>query len=226
MAWLPSDDAWIQELADCLLDGEILVLRGLPRSGKTSVCEALVDLIGDSALMVRGRAFTEQAQVERQGDLDRDLKARVADFGHAQLLFDDYGSAIRRSRGGALHSALYRMLVDGEHARDVGALLTSRLADDLDLRFAGSPLLSRARSVRAPLLGVDDAEAIGMGLEDARRLVGSATVLARRLGSDADPVKTYEVVEYLKADRMPSRCSPGRGASRMRTPSVSMLSLR
>ena len=67
MAWLPSDDAWIQELADCLLDGEILVLRGLPRSGKTSVCEALVDLIGDSARMVRGRAFTEQALRTQDG---------------------------------------------------------------------------------------------------------------------------------------------------------------
>lgn len=138
--------------------------------------------------------------MEQQKELDRDLETRVTAFGHAQLLFDDYGSAIRRSKGGALHSSLYRMLVDGKHARDVGALLTSRLGDDLDLRFAGSPLLSRARVVRAPLLGIEDADAVGMSLEQVRLLVGSGTALARRLGSASDEARAYEVVEYLKVD--------------------------
>ncbi|MBI3224366.1 MAG: hypothetical protein HYZ39_04825 [Mycolicibacterium cosmeticum] len=200
MPLVPSDEAWVENIANWLLDGRILVLRGLPRAGKSTLCSALETLLGASAISVRGREFSESTQSGLRRDIDSKLDALIEVHNCAQLLFDDYGHAIRRSQGGALHSTLYRLLVDGDNARDIGALLTTRYLDNIDIRFAGSPLLSRAQMIQLPMLDERDAAALGMPLDQLRAVVGSSTTLARRLGPQDAQVRTYELAEYLAVD--------------------------
>lgn len=200
MTWLPSDREWIEDVAGLVFDGAILLTRGLPRSGKTSLAKAVADELGESAIFVSGRDFDEKSQVARREELRRTVVDTVARCGVAQVVFDDYGRAIRRSGGGALHSMLYGLLVDGPVAQDVGALLTSRFGDDLTLRFSGSPLLSRARTISQPVLQEKDAESLGLSWGDLIRLIGTATSLARRLDAASSSTRAYQVVEYLKAD--------------------------
>lgn len=201
MSLLPSDEVWLERVANQLLDGEILLLRGLPRSGKSTICSWLAELLGPSSYMVKGREITEGGQLQYREQLDVNLAELIDQHGAAQLLFDDYGQAVRRSQGGALHSLLFRLLVDGENARDTGALLTCRFREDLSVTFSGSPLLSRTRSVTAPLLGEADARALDAALDELQQSLGCSTSLARRLGSPEHPVRTYEIVEYLANDK-------------------------
>ncbi|WP_432887962.1 hypothetical protein ACQPYH_06380 [Kribbella sp. CA-245084] len=133
--------------------------------------------------------------------LDGDVAAAVAEEGFAQLVFDDYGHAIRRSQGGALHSMLYRLLVDSQDARDIGALLIARSGDMLDLNFAGSPLLSRAEMVSLPSLSEEDALAVGVPFGDLRRQAGDSTWLARRFLARSAHEARLSVVEHLNNDR-------------------------
>lgn len=179
--WLPSERRWIEQLTERVLDGEILLVRALPRWGITAVCGKLADSFGASAVHVDGRSATEEAQKSFREDLDSNVSTAIERNGTAQVLFDNYGRAIRRSQGGHLHSALYRMLVDSPSARDTGALLTARPNDSLDLNFAGSPLMSRARAVLLPTIERDDAEAIGVDLRELKVLCGESTWLARRM---------------------------------------------
>ena len=200
MQLVPSDKAWIEDVAGRLLDGSILLLRGLPRSGKTMLSAAVEELLGPSALMVKGKDFTESSQRDARANLSSNVAGLIEAHHCAQLLFDDYGHAIRRSQGGALHSGLYQLLVDGENARDTGALLTCRYLDNVDARFAGSPLLSRAEIIQPPILADRDAKALGIPLGRLRMSAGHTTSLARRLGPEGSVVRTLGVVEYLVVD--------------------------
>jgi hypothetical protein len=192
---------WIGRTAERLLDGELLLLRTLPRGGKSALCEATAAELGPSAYLLSGARFTEADQRELREELERQIVGRVRDYGCAQLIFDDYGKAIRRSQGGQLHSLLYGLLVDGHIARDVGALLTSRFSDDLDLRYAGSPLLSRAEILQPPETTDADAAELGVGTATLHELAGRSTAFARRMVADDGRLEsTYGLVEYLNAD--------------------------
>lgn len=200
MVRLPSEVKWVEKVADDLLDGVIVLTRGLPRTGKTELAKAVVALLGESAILVSGKQFSEETQAAQRENLKAQVEQTVSTFGAAQVVFDDYGSAIKRSQGGVLHSMLYGLLIDGPLASDIGVLLTSRFEDDLSLRFAGSPLLSRARTVPQPMLHDEDAAILGLTLSDLVHVAGSTTSLARRLGDVTSQVRTYEILEYLKAD--------------------------
>ncbi|GAB92743.1 hypothetical protein GORHZ_191_00020 [Gordonia rhizosphera NBRC 16068] len=199
-SWLPSESEWIDHVASEMLDGRKYLVRGLPRWGLSTVCESLVDIFGDSAQLVRGRDFTESNQSELRERVDESVTAAVEKHGIAQLVFDDYGHALRRSQGGALHSTLYRLLVDGRSARDIGAFFVARTADPLDPHFSGSPLLSRVESKALPRLHDDDCAAVGQSSIRLRALAGDSTWLARRfLGKSADEAE-LDTVERLAHD--------------------------
>lgn len=199
--WLPSEERWIEEIADRVLVGEILLVRSLPRWGLTAVCAAVESRLGSSAVAVAGRSMIESVQQATREALDGGVTAKVDAVGYAQLIFDDYGRAIRHSQGGTLHSMLYRLLVDSSQARDTGALLIARSGDMLDLSFAGSPLLSRAETVPLPLLATEDASVLSMSLSELHRLVGESTWLARRFLGRTKREGRISVVEHLNADR-------------------------
>lgn len=199
--WLPSERQWISEIADRVLTGEILLVRSLPRWGLTAACAAVGSQLGSSIVAVAGRSISETKQQITRETLDGRVTAKVEADGYAQLIFDDYGHAIRRSQGGALHSMLFRLLVDSSQARDTGALLVARAGDMLDLSFAGSPLLSRAETIPLPLLTSDDAGVLNIDLNQLRSLVGESTWLARRFLGRTMREGRVSVVEHLNADR-------------------------
>ncbi|WGT47984.1 hypothetical protein [Tessaracoccus lacteus] len=199
--WLPSEQSWIDQLTDRVFEGEIVLLRALPRWGLSSVCASVAEALGDSAVVVEGRAISEANQKAARERIDEDVSAATEHAGCAQLIFDDYGRAIRRSQGGTLHSMLYRLLVDSEAARDTGALLVARSGDMLDLRFSGSPLISRARSVVLPVLGPEDAAALSIDLASLRRMSGESTWLARQFLGVSTRQGQVGAVEHLNNDR-------------------------
>lgn len=197
---LPSDLEWISVVVDRLIDGEVLLVRGLPRTGKSVLCSAIAHQLGESAVLLEGGRYAEDHQAELRAQLENQIASKVSAHGCAQLIFDDYGKAIRRSQGGALHSFLYRVLIDGKHARDIGALLTSRFSDDLHLGFSGSPLLSRAQTITQPRLADADAAELGVSLPQLRSLVGNSTALAARIQKQSAGSAIYALVEHLKAN--------------------------
>lgn len=199
--WLPSEHEWLNGITERVFSGEIVLIRSLPRWGLSTVCGTIVNGLGDTAVVVEGRSVSESSQKSWRASLDADVTTMIASKGFAQLIFDDYGHAIRRSQGGALHSMLYRLLVDSDNARDTGALLIARAGDMLDLNFAGSPLLSRAETVALPTLEEADADALGLDLNDLRRQVGDSTWLARRFMNRAPHQARVSVVEHLNNDR-------------------------
>ena len=199
--WLPSDTRWIERVLDLLIDGEIVLVRGLPRTGKSTLCETIAHELGDTACSVFGARVDEANQGTMRERIGTEVAARIEANGCAQLVFDDYGKAIRRSQGGQLHSFLYGLLVDGPFARDTGVLLTSRHGDDLDLRFSGSPLLSRAQVLSLPETDIEDAAELGLELATLRALAGSSTAFARRMLGQEASTQTFALVEYLRVDR-------------------------
>jgi hypothetical protein len=199
--WLPSERRWLKGLAERVLSGEILLVRSLPRWGLSTLCSSVAQELGDSAVLVEGRFITEATQKSKRAAIDDDVRATVARESCAQLIFDDYGRAIRRSQGGKLHSMLYRLLVDSEPARDTGALLIARAGDVLDVNFAGSPLLSRSESMPLPRLDEEDASAVGLELGELRRQVGESTWLARRYRAASPHQARLSVIEHLNNDR-------------------------
>ena len=142
------------------------------------LAKALVGELGGSALYFDGAAVNEGNQSRGTRTVRAEIEARLDEHHCAQLVFDSYGSAVRRARGGVLHSQLYGQLVDGSRSRDIGALFTSRYADALDLKVSGSPLLGRADFIELPMLGEEDAAALGLVISEARAYYGDATSLA------------------------------------------------
>lgn len=199
--WLPSERVWLERLAERVLSGDIVLVRSIPRWGLTAACRTLMEQFGESAVFVGGRAITEMNQKAARERIDADIAAAVDKAGYAQLIFDDYGRAIRRSQGGTLHSMLYRLLIDCEAARDTGALLIARSGDMLDLNFSGSPLISRAETVVLPELTSDDARALGTELESLQRAAGESTWLARRFMHVTTRQGRVSAVEHLNSDR-------------------------
>lgn len=169
------------------MDGERLLVRGLPRCGKTLLSKAVADYLGETAFYVDGGTMTEENQAEQHDRIHDGVATRVKRHNCAQLVFDGYGHAIRKSRGGILHSRLYGQLVDGAHSRDIGAIFTSRYADALDSRVSGSPLLGRVTVIELPTLSEQDAARLGLSLKEARSFFGDSTALAR-LAWNAEPM--------------------------------------
>ncbi len=61
---LPAQRAWAEDVGLELLDGQIIVLRGLPGTGKSILADAVHHELGQETVIVRGRSFNEQNQYE------------------------------------------------------------------------------------------------------------------------------------------------------------------
>jgi hypothetical protein len=164
---LPSQRDWVERVCLELLDGQIIVLRGLPGTGKSVLADAVRRELGDQAFTVQGRSTNNDNQVEQLSQIRAELGSSIQAKGYAQLIIDDYPHALRWSGGAQLQRALLHLLVDGPGARDTGALLTGRWARSMHLRVRGSPLLARAQY--RPLPVINDADLITVGLDPAER---------------------------------------------------------
>lgn len=177
--WLPSENRWIDEIAERVLMGEIIVVRAVRKWGMSEFAKTLCHRLGDSAVLVRGLEFTESSQKDLRAKIAEDLERTVEKHRCAQLIFDDYGDALRRTQGGTLHSMLYGRLVDSDRAADIGAVLIAKFSDTIDLEFSGSPLVSRADVVALPILDEADSVEVGFDYSTIRARVGDGTWLAR-----------------------------------------------
>lgn len=60
--WLPTEHLWLESICEGLVEGEVLLVRGLPRWGLSTACQAVSEALGESAILLDGREVTEQNQ--------------------------------------------------------------------------------------------------------------------------------------------------------------------
>jgi len=186
---IPSITRWIEDVAERLLDGRRLVVQGAPGSGKTFLADAVCALLGDSAIRVEGRAFTEQNQVTVREGLMSKASEAVDRHGFGQIIFDDYHLALRRSQGRSLQNSLVSLLVDGEKSRDLGALLFSRFAGPIHIDGRGSPLISRCDFVTLPAWSNEDLAQTGFTSREVMDAVGDLAANLDRLAINSNWVE-------------------------------------
>ncbi|MFI8218326.1 AAA family ATPase [Streptomyces sp. NPDC085932] len=182
MRLLPTQRRWVDQVCGYLIDGETLIVRGVPGTGKTVLLEAVAREPGETSVCARGREFTDDNQQERTTALREGVRKALDRHGAAHLLFDDYPHALRNTHGLRLQRQLLRLLVDGEGALDVGALLTGRWGRSMHLVSTGSPLVARARVVALPVAEKADFEAMDcVGSPQAAEAVGGNTALLAKV---------------------------------------------
>lgn len=167
---------WVDDIAFQLLEGDRLLLRLPPRIGKTRLAEALRDSLDETAILIDGAAVTEVGQLQFRVELERRIRSTIEAHGSAQLIFDSFDRALHLSQGARLQTWLVSLIVDGDVARDIGALFTARCSTEIHRSGAGSPLMSRVRPIDPPERAIAD--------DDLSAWFGSSACLADRCGAD------------------------------------------
>ncbi len=204
-----SLDPWLQTLSGRLIDGEKLFLRSLPGLGKTFICEQLADILGPSAVVIRGRQVGAVAPIDTAQAIAHKIVATVESESCAQLLFDDYSRALRSAAGQQLQAVLHGLLINSEVADVVGALVVSRWGEKLNVPKAGSPLLSRLDYLAEPRWIPTDVPAGHAPESVEREIGGTAGMLALALGHDGryDPQRITSHLD-LHVDTILKACTP------------------
>lgn len=171
----PSVQEWVSLTSERVIQGDRLYTLAPPHFGATTLSQLISDYLGESAIYVDGSTFTEANQDDERDALIAMLQKTVNAHGLAQLVFDNYHSALKRTKGGRLQASLVALLVDGAQARDIGALFFARLIGPIHLDTRGSPLISRSLAWPLPRIHQDDLEA-GADLEECRRRWGHLAV--------------------------------------------------
>ena len=199
---LPNEEQWVDDQFSALLEGRRLVLQGLPRTGKSTLANGLAVRIGPTAVVVSGKDFTEQQQVEARERLLRDVRATVESHGMAQLIFDDFHIALGRSDGQRLQATLVSLLIDSRQSADIGALFLARWSGPIHLPGRGSPLITRCERVNLPASGqVDlDASYISVPLHQVAGEVGPFTAYLKMVSARGGSLDTSVLESHLDAD--------------------------
>jgi hypothetical protein len=172
---LPSFDAVTERLAEHLIYGQIVVLRGQPWSGRSSLLASVATQLED--LHVTRVTGSDNADTLRAAA--DDLETATSSGNSAAVLVDNFGQLLGCEHGIAFQNRLYALAVNGEQAPDAGVLLVARHNEPLT-RFAvgggGSPIAGAAQvNVNVPTLSRTElVEAlIGDGCDEqsAERLV-------------------------------------------------------
>lgn len=171
-------ESWVEDVAVRLLEGDRLLLRLAPRVGKTHLIGRLAAALGPTAIVVEGVDFTETGQSIQRAQLQAALSRALEAYGSAQVLFDGYDRALVRSQGARLQAWLTNQLVDGVHARDIGAIFTARCSTAVHREGAGSPLMSRVTPILPPTL-----DSVTSNSESGSSWFGDAAVITDRISS-------------------------------------------
>ncbi len=143
--------ALAEDIALRCLDGEVVALRGLPRSGRTTVVKLVLDHLEGTCLLVDGRNVRNVGVPGVMDTIDRHIAAAIPREGSAQIIIDDFGHAMRHDIGYQFQAGLRARIVDRSDEARVGALLVARLGDPLRFRRQrGSPLTAVARFLFPP----------------------------------------------------------------------------
>ena len=169
---------WVDDTAYKLIGGQRLLLRLSPRVGKSHLARQLEAVLGGSAVLVQGASFTEASQASQRQQIETRLRDAIDVHGSVQLIFDSYDIAVAKSQGARLQTWLNSRLIDGEYARDIGALFTARCSTEIQRRGAGSPLMSRVTPIYPPIL---ESEEAGLDeLASMREWFGESALLAEQ----------------------------------------------
>lgn len=120
-------DDFAEILALDVLDSRVVALRGLPRSGRTSVLQRVDAACGASSVFVRGRRVTESNHRSEATRIEAELARLTESQGTAQLIIDDFGIIMRSTFGHSFQAAIRSVVVDGDAAHAIGCLVSSSL---------------------------------------------------------------------------------------------------
>lgn len=221
----PSAKDWIDARVLDLWEGRRLLVRALPRSGKSWFAERILAGLGETGILAEGRHYSEDNQAALRANIIERLKDCVKQRGSAQLVFDDYHKALSRSQGARLQAQLHAVLVDAPEARDIGAIFFARQITPVHLDVRGSPLVSRLEPAALPewvdsdlahygIREVPDhlESLIGRNLGDLHRYsVGGYSRVEERLKIDAGSIVQdlpADVTEALAGQRQLASLSP------------------
>lgn len=189
---------WIEATSERLLQGDRLYSVFLPHFGATQLASEVAQMLGQTCIQVDGKSFTEANQEELRDRLISDVTRSVEKYGSAQLIFDNYHAALKRTKGGRLQAALVALLIDGQLARDVGALLLARLSGRIHLDTNGSPLLSRSAAWALPRIIESDLPP-GADIDAARRQWGHISIPMGLYSSHLDDDAYTDRMSSLRA---------------------------
>ena len=177
---LPSFDAITDMIAEHLLEGRIVVLRGQPWSGRTTVIASVAERLAGLIDVVSVSGSDSSGTLAAASD---ELEALLSSGRSTAMLVDDFGLALGTEHGVVFQNRLHALAVDSEHAPEAGVLLAARHNDSLT-RFAapggGSPIAGAAQvNVNMPILSRE--EILG-GLAEAGCDAGMAERLVAMYG--------------------------------------------
>ncbi|WP_420898575.1 hypothetical protein [Cryobacterium algoritolerans] len=145
--------------------------------GKSYLAEAVRTRLGGTAFLVQGGTFTEENQLTLRENMRDSILKAVETTGNAQLVFDDYHRALKRTQGQRLQANLVALLIDGAQARDIGAILFARCSTPIHLPGRGSPLVSRCSFLWMPRWATDDLSGTDLDPDAVDVAVGSSASL-------------------------------------------------
>lgn len=169
-----------------LVAGDKLIVRAGPLESKSHYAREIHSTLGRSGVLAQGRLFTEDSFSDALAALITQLDEAVRDQGYAQLVFDDYDRALRRSKGAQLQRRLYQRLIDSELASRVGVLLLCRTATDAHRLRVGSSLVSRLEPLAPP--SWSDAEVVGLERARPVSVLGRSATAAGIAASEGYPM--------------------------------------
>lgn len=197
---LPSISDWIESCTGQLLDaGQPLFVQAPPRGGKTYLAKLVEKTLGATALYVDGKFFTEQNQAFQRESLVSAINSRVEAHGYAQLIFDNYHKALRRSQGQQLQQLLVSLLIDGDFARDIGAVFFATCSGPVHLDSRGSPLYARGSSLRMPRIAEKDLVQLSNFDMDFKGWFGDSSILLNR-SFHRNQIHLPELISSIQAD--------------------------
>lgn len=143
---LESFEAVAGSIAEHLVDGRVVVLRGQPWSGRTSLASSIRAQLAD---VIDVPCVTGSDSAAVLASACDELESATSSGRAAAVLVDDFGLALGTAHGIAFQNRLNALAVDGPHAVDLGVLLVARHNESLT-RFAapggGSPIAGAAQA--------------------------------------------------------------------------------
>ncbi len=62
---LPAQRSWVAQVCERLTDGQTVIVRGIPGSGKTVLLKAVARELGPTGVLTFGRDYTPDNQADR-----------------------------------------------------------------------------------------------------------------------------------------------------------------
>ena len=197
-----------ERIVECLAYGQKVLLRGMPKSGRSYVADAVAADV-ERVLDIAPARFQRDIDIAA---LEPGLEKVITDArrGLGVILIDGFGTLLRSADGATWQTRLNSQCVDGPHAKSIGMLITCGTGESLSrIGLPGSPVVDSANVVLfTPILPRGDVisalAASGTEITRATNLVseygGHLALVAKAAASDtARAVGSYVEEVLLEA---------------------------